>query len=45
MHAAGNQAVYVVEVPNRDHGSLMSAINANDDRIGDLVMRFIHGHQ
>jgi len=45
MHAAGNQAVYVVEVPNRDHGSLMSAINANDDRIGDLVMRFIHGDQ
>jgi acetyl esterase/lipase len=45
MHAAGNRAVRVVEVPNRDHGSLMSEMNAADDRIGELIMRFIHGHQ
>ena len=44
MHAAGNQSVNVVEVPNRNHGSLMTDINAQDDRIGDLVMSFIHGH-
>lgn len=42
MGAAGNNNVRVVEVPNRTHGSLMSAINADDDQIRDLVLRFLH---
>jgi len=45
MHAAGNQVVRVLEVPNRDHMSLMSELNAADDRIGDLVTRFIQGQR
>jgi len=44
MGAAGNPAVHVVEVPNRNHGSLMSEMNAQDDEIGDLMLRFIQGH-
>lgn len=42
--AAGNHAVQVVEVPNRNHGSLMTEMNAPDDQIGDLMLRFIRGH-
>lgn len=44
MDAAGNSAVHVVEVPNRNHSSLMSEMNAVDDEIGDLILRFIQGH-
>ena len=45
MAAAGNDTVHVVEVPNRNHGSLMSELNAADDQIGDLMLRFIRGHK
>ncbi len=41
MHAAGNRGVQVVEVPNRAHSSLLTDLNAKDDRIGDLIRRFI----
>ena len=44
MRAAGNEAVHVVEVPDRTHFSLMSDMTAADDRIGDLVLRFIREH-
>ena len=40
MRAAGNR-VRVVEVPNRTHNSIMSAMNADDDQIGGLVRRFL----
>ena len=45
MDAAGNHNVHVVEVPNRNHGSLMSQMNAPDDEIGALMLRFIKGHE
>ncbi len=41
MRTAGNHGVRVVEVPERTHISLMSEMNAADDQIGDLVLRFI----
>jgi acetyl esterase/lipase len=41
MTTAGAPAVRVVEVPGRDHLSLMTALNDADDRIGDLMTRFI----
>jgi acetyl esterase/lipase len=41
VRAAGNNGVQVVEVPNRDHSSLLTSLNAKDDRIGDLIRRFI----
>lgn len=44
MEEAGNH-VRVVEVPDRNHGSLMSEMNADDDRIGDLVLEFIRGRE
>ena len=44
MSAAGNPSVQVVEVRNRDHSGLMSELNAPDDRIGDLIPRFVRGH-
>ena len=40
MSAAGNN-VRVVEVPDRTQGNLMSAMNADDDQIHGLVMRFL----
>jgi len=40
MRAAGNR-VRVVEVPNRTHTSIMSAMNADDDQIGGLLRRFL----
>ena len=43
MRAKGND-VRVVEVPKRDHMSLMSEMNAEDDQIGDLVLRFIEAN-
>ncbi len=45
MRLAGNHAVQVIEVPNRDHISLMTELNASDDHIGDLIRRFIHEHE
>ena len=45
MNVAGNHSVQVVEVPNRNHGSLMTEMNALDDQIGDLMLKFIQGHQ
>ena len=41
MLAAGNDSVQVIEVPNRDHTSLMTRLNAKDDQIGNLIRRFI----
>ena len=41
MRAAGNHTVHVIEVPNRSHLSLIDDLNASDDRIGDLIRRFI----
>jgi acetyl esterase/lipase len=43
MRSAGNHDVRVVEVPNRNHMSLMTDLNASDDHIGDLMLRFIQG--
>jgi acetyl esterase/lipase len=45
MRSAGNHAVQVIEVPNRDHISLMTNLNASDDQIGDLIRRFIQEHE
>lgn len=45
MRTAGNHGVRVVEVPERTHTSLMSEMNAADDQIGDLVLRFITEHR
>jgi hypothetical protein len=33
--------VQVVEVPNRGHSGLLTDLNAEDDRIGDLIGQFI----
>jgi acetyl esterase/lipase len=41
VHAAGNSDVHVVEVPNRDHPTLLTQMNTADDQIGGLVLRFI----
>ena len=41
MHAAGNHDTRIVQVPDRNHTSLMSRMNASDDQIRDLVLRFI----
>ncbi len=41
MRSAGNHGAQVIEVPNRDHRSLMTELNASDDQIGDLIRRFI----
>jgi acetyl esterase/lipase len=41
MRAAGNRHVSTVEVPNRDHGSLIGAILEEDDRVGMLIGDFI----
>jgi acetyl esterase/lipase len=44
MTAAGNPEVTRVQVPNRTHTTLMTALADDDDRIGDLVMTFMaHG--
>ena len=43
MRAAGNSDIRAVEVPKRNHGSLMTKINEADDRIGGLTLRFIKG--
>ncbi len=41
MHAAGNHDIRIVQVPDRNHTSLMSRMNASDDQIRDLVLSFI----
>lgn len=43
MRAAGNHDVQVVQVPDRDHASLVAEITADDDAIGDLVVAFTSG--
>jgi len=44
MRAAGNEDVRVIEVPNRDHMSLISKITDSDDQIIDLMTTFIKEH-
>jgi len=39
MVAVGNGNMSVVQVPNRDHGSLMTAMDQPDDQIAELVFR------
>ena len=41
MQATGNDAVEAVEVPNRNHGSLISLIAAEDDQITSLIAAFV----
>jgi acetyl esterase/lipase len=43
MRSAGNRDIRVVEVPNRDHVTLMTQMNNADDQIGGLVLQFIKG--
>jgi hypothetical protein len=43
MRAVGNSDIRVKEVPNRDHVTIMTQMNAVDDQIGGLVLRFISG--
>ena len=45
MREAGNGEVTVVEVPNRDHSTVLTEMNAPDDQIGGLVLRFIRGRE
>lgn len=45
LRSAGNHTVRVVEVPNRNHMSLMTDLNASDDHIGDLMLSFIRQHE
>lgn len=39
MVAAGNGDMSVIQVPNRDHGSLMTEMDADDDQISRLIFR------
>lgn len=41
MQKAGNNDIRAVQVPKRDHLSLIRKINSADDQIGDLVERFV----
>jgi acetyl esterase/lipase len=43
MRATGNRDIRVVEVPNRDHSTLLTQMNSTDDQTGGLVLRFIRG--
>lgn len=43
MRAAGNSDIRAVEVPKRNHGSLMTKINEADDQIAGLALKFIKG--
>ena len=43
MRSAGNCDIRVVEIPNRDHTSLMTQMNTSDDQIGGFVLSFIKG--
>lgn len=44
MRAAGNEDTDVLEMPNRNHGTLIDHINMDDDLIGGLLMKFVEGH-
>lgn len=44
MRSVGNRNVRVVQVPNRDHGSLMSKLLDADDEIGGLILQFIRSN-
>ena len=44
MRTAGNTNIEVIEVPNRQHRSLIIDINATDDQIGDLITTFVKGN-
>lgn len=39
MVSVGNGNMSVVQVPNRDHGSLMTAMDQPDDQIAELIFR------
>jgi acetyl esterase/lipase len=41
MRAGGADLVQLVEIPGRDHMSLLTALNDDDDRIGGLILDFI----
>jgi acetyl esterase/lipase len=41
---AGSRDVRVVEVPNRTHASLMTAMADDDDEIGPLIVDFVRTH-
>ena len=41
MWAAGNGDVAVLEVPQRNHGTLMTEMNAEDDQVGEAILRFM----
>jgi acetyl esterase/lipase len=43
MRTAGNSDIRVLEVPNRDHITLVTQMNTADDEIGGLVLRFMRG--
>ena len=43
MRAKDNSDIRVVEVPNRDHMTLMTQMNTADDQIRGLVLRSIRG--
>jgi acetyl esterase/lipase len=42
--AAGSRDVRVVEVKNRTHTTLMTAMADDDDEIGPLIVDFVHAH-
>lgn len=42
MRQAGNQNVTAVEVPNREHISLVTSVMEPDDHVGSLVEEFLH---
>ena len=44
MRAVGNEDTDVIEMPNRNHGTLIDHINMDDDLIGDLLLKFVEGH-
>lgn len=41
MVAGGSHDMSVIQVPNRDHGSLMTEMDADDDQIAGLIFREI----
>ncbi len=44
MRAVGNEDTDVLEMPNRNHGTLINHINLDDDQIGELLLKFVEGH-
>jgi len=41
MRQSGNADTSAIELPNRDHSSLISEINDSDDQIGEQILEFI----